>query len=348
MLLDLLSLVSVKRLARTLVQRGKGIDVLILNAGIGGWKGLNWPVAAWSVITDTVNATTYPTYKLGDRGRAARMQMGGEKSGVVGRAGGMQEQEQEPRLGEVFTANVFGHYMLTHLLMPVLKGDDEDAARIVWVSSIEAYPHSFRTEDLQGMDTDAPYESSKRLTDLLALTSGLPATRLYTSTYLDGDEQGGSTPKIYVCHPGICATSIADLHVVLHYCMLGVMYLARWLGSPWHPVSAYLGAVAPVWLALAAQSTLAELEEQGGKGKWGSSTDREGSERVIRTEVSGWGWGGTVGEKADGSMRSNHGRWKGMVDVTDESRAEFEATGREVWKEMEELRVEWEARLKDV
>jgi len=90
------------------------------------------------------------------------------------------------------------------------------------------------------------------------------------------------------------------------------------------------------------------MESRDGKGKWGSSTDRAGNERVIRTEVDGWGWGGVVGQKADGAMRLEKGRWSGMSQLSEERREEFEDTGRRVWREMEELRKEWEGSLNDV
>jgi 3-keto steroid reductase len=39
------------------------------------------------------------------------------------------------------------------------------------------------------------------------------------------------------------------------------------------------------------------------------------------------------------------GRYRGLKHVTEESRKEFEEVGREVWKEMERMREDWEARL---
>ena len=119
-------------------------------------------------------------------------------------------------------------------------------------------------------------------------------------------------------------------------------YVARWLGSPWHNISTRKGACAPVWLALATQETLDGLEEQGGLGKWGSATDAGGSERVRRTEVDGWGYGGKVGQ---GTEYGQRGRRRGAKELTVEDREAFEDLGREAWKEMEALREEWEERL---
>lgn len=355
--IDLCSLISVKALAKRLLDRGQRIDVLILNAGIGGWSGLNWPLAVWSVLTDWVQGTTYPTYKLGYTGNVTKRQ--------TVAIDGEDASKQEPALGETFTANVFGHYMLAHMLTPLMESpatsndphdNSAERARIIWVSSLEAYAHTFNPDDIQGLKTDASYESSKRLTDLLVLTSELPSTKSSVSSYLSPSSSSTETPitqtclppKMYLAHPGICGTAIASLHPILDYAMLFAFYVSRLLGSPWHTISAYLGACAPVWLALTAVRELAVYESVGRKSKWGSSADVFGKERVVRTEVEGWGWSGRVGERADGSLRNKRGRWRGLKEVDAESREEFEVLGQRVWREMEALRVDWERRLERV
>jgi 3-keto steroid reductase len=333
---DLCNLRSVKALGERLIEKRQGIDVLVCNAGIGGWKGLNWPVAVWSMMTDWKHSCTYPSYKLG----------------MVGSVAPQKELEHE-QLGEVFTANVFGHFMLAHWLAPLMQASSAardtaatEPGRIIWISSIEAYAHAFNPDDLQALTSDTAYEHSKRLTDLLVLTSELASTNSSTTTYLQAQNHNNQRPKMFLAHPGVCATSIADLPLVLWYAMLFAQYVARWLGSPWHPVSSYLGAVSSVWLSLAPLSALENQETAEGKAKWASSTDVFGNERVVRTEVAGWGWGGRVGEKADGKMRLSANRWRGQeVEVTKESREEFEVLGQRVWREMEELRMVWEKRL---
>jgi len=68
-----------------------------------------------------------------------------------------------------------------------------------------------------------------------------------------------------------------------------------------------------------------------------------GRERVMRTEVDGWGFGGTVGGE---SRFGKKGRRRDAKDLTVEERERFEELGRDAWKEMERLRSEWETRLK--
>ncbi|KXT01388.1 hypothetical protein AC578_6624 [Pseudocercospora eumusae] len=314
-LLDLLDLSTVKTLASHLLHRNLVLDAVVWNAGIAGWKGLNWGTAVWEVCTNLVRATTYPRYMVCDIGLKA---------------------EKSSGLGQVFLANVFGHYMLTHWLAPLFHA----STRILWTSSISASAETFSLADLQGLRAEMAYESSKRVTDFLVLTSELASTRRYVERFLPG-QRGGSRPKMFVVHPGVCGTAIAGLNWFVGLFMIAAFYLARWLGSPWHPVEPYKGAVSAAFAVLSTQ--IPEMEERDGKGKWGSSTGVFGDERVARTEVDGWGYCGQVGKVPKGSVTT--GLYRGRKDLTKEDREEFEVIGRQVWSQMEELRIEWERRL---
>lgn len=350
--LDLLDLSSVRALSRRLNRNFPKLDAILLNAGIGGWSGLNWPLAVYSVLTDLIQATTWPHYKLGYVGMVVPKHT--------------QRPEEKP-LGSVFCSNVFGHYMLAHNVVPLLKrsGQPNGPGRIIWLSSIEATSRFFDVDDIQGLKSNAAYESSKTLTDILALTSDLPATAPWVKSFLSTDEEeeeektekpdnkssssNGSPPITYLAHPGICGTSIVPLILPLVWAMKAAFYLARWLGSHWHPNSPYLGANAPVWLALSSQSELDAAEKPyrergGGHSKWGSATDIFGNPLVANTETDGWGFGGVLGGpvlEVDKTRR----RKRGMKVATAEDRERFEETGRRCWQQMEELRIEWERLL---
>lgn len=335
-LVDLAQLVTVKALAQQLLQRGQKLDAVVWNAGIGGWTSTNWPRAIWTLLTDILQASTWPTYQNSEVGSLAK------QKGLVA---SKEISPAPPALGQVFAANVFGHYMLTHWLSPLFDSD----SRIVWVGSITALPHFFSLSDIQCLRAHDAYESSKRLTDLLVLTSDLPSTRSYTQKFFSTPASTPSTPpKMYVTHPGILATSIASVFWLLEPFMIAFFYLARWLGSPWHTVTAYKAAVSPCFCVLAPAAQLEDLEARDGKGKWGSAINAAGDERVARTETEGWGWSGMVGETPSGSVTGSLGRWRGMKVTGKEERENFEADGREAWKQMEALRFEWEARLGSV
>lgn len=331
--LDLLSLLSVQRLSKRLRQTTPKLDVVICNAGIGGWTGINWPLAIWSILTTWRRALSYPTYKISGTGWVTKPQIPADR------------KIEEPDLGEVFCANFFGHYLLGHYLAPLLAKHpqrEDTRGRIIWVSSLEAYDFTFDLNDIQGIGSQVPYESSKRMTDIMGITSALTKTSKAVDQYLDGskDSEQITKPRIYVSHPGICGTSIVPLPLILEYLMFAAFYLARFLGSQWHNITVEKGAVAMVWLALAKQSTLDSMERNEGLAKWGSATDFWGQERVERSEVAGWGWGGKIGEY------TRKGRNPYAKDLTRESQEQFVETGKKCWEEMEKLRIEWEHRLR--
>lgn len=336
-LLDLTSLVSVQRLAKKIRETTPKLDALILNAGIGGWEGLNWGSAIYQILTDTVNAVTYPTFKRSGVGWLTKPQLPPAADG---------SKAEEPPLGEVFCANTFGHYLLGHYLAPLLanhRRSEGTTGRIIWVSSLEAYGRCLDMDDIQSIESKQPYESSKRLTDVLAITSTLESTAPMVNQYLGVSQDASNEkvkPRIYVTHPGICGTTIVPLPWMLNVCMFLVFYVARLLGSPWHNVTAENGACSAVWVALAKQHDLDSMEKGGGVAKWGSASDLWGNIRVDRTEVDGWGWGG----KVDGG-RKKKGRHPYAKDVTEKDLVEFKETGRKCWAEMEHLREEWEKRL---
>lgn len=341
---DLIDLLSARALSRRLLQTFPKLDAIILNAGIGGWCGIGWLEAIWGVLTDLISQVTWPTYKLAHVGVLTDRQT---------------EKEDEPILGNVFCANVFGHYMLAHNVVPLLKkaNSPNGPGRIVWVSSIEGTINFFNIDDIQGLQATNPYESSKGLTDILALTSDQPYTAPWAvDSFLSNDETEEkdqfaeeNTPTMYVSHPGICATSIIPLAFPLVWGMVAAFWLARMLGSPWHTMSTYTGAWSPVFLALSSQGALDAAESPyreagGGRVKWGSSANRLGVGRVCSTEVDGWGHGGVVGRAVVESDR-NRRRKRGVVDLTPEAKENFEELGRQCWKQMEELRIKWDAIL---
>lgn len=347
-ILDLCSLVSVRKLVlRLYASPLRKLDAVVLNAGIGGWTGIDWGMAIWTILTDWVHATTWPLYKKSGVGWVAKQQV----QFTISDNGKETERNrpEEPALGEIFLSNVFGHYLLAHYVAPLLSNGN---GRIIWLSSLDTYARSLDFNDFQAIRSSSPYESSKRITDLLALTSRHPATAPFIRTYLHpripchpspSTNAGLAThqPKIYVAQPGICATSIFPLPLILTYAMNIAFYIARYLGSPWHTCTAYLGACAPVWLVLASQELLDDLDEKQGVSKWGSGTSRWGEGRVKRTEVEGWGFGGRVGEgREKGGLRGSSG-------ATERDVERFLEDGRECWQEMERLRHEWERILGD-
>lgn len=318
------------------------LDSVIFNAGIGGWTGINWPAVFHNVFSAGIlQAFTFPTFKAGQAGLTVNPLR--------------KVDEKAPKMGEVFCANVFGHYIFGHEILPLISRPPSSTlppGRIIWESSIEPTWKDFSLSDFQGIETDAAYESSKRLTDVLVLTSNLSSVKPFSTSYLavEGKERL-TPPKIYLSHPGVVVTSLFPLNAFLFFWYRLAMYFARFLGSPWHTVSTYLGAHAMVWLALAQQDELDSLNAE--RVKWGSSTDRSGKVGQKITEVEGWGWEGKVEDRKvlqqdTGAWisRKLSGRKSDAVDLTEDRLVEFEMLGRSCWREMERLREEWGTRMK--
>lgn len=335
-LADLTKLLTVKALAQQLLKRRQRLDGVVWNAGIAGFAGYNWFEAIWKMLTKPIEASTYPDFAKIDVGALAPRQLAGY---------GQVHTFEEPRLGQVFTANVFGHYMLTHWLSPLMGPE----TRIVWIDSVSATKDTFDVEDLQGFGATRPYEGSKRLTDLLVLSSELPSTEKYVDSFLPvsspaSSSQRPSRPKMYLAHPGVAATGIAGLNAFMSIFMFMALYIVRWMGSPWHPIDPYKAAISAVYALISPDSQLPALEAAEGKAKWGSSCSVFGEERVARTEVDGWGYTGVVGAREPaGAVRA---KWPGYEGpVTEEGRKEFDGLGEKVWAKMEALRKQWEDRL---
>ncbi len=354
---ELTNLLSIRSLARKLVcSELPRLDAIVLNAGIGGWSGLDWPRAVTTVLADIRRSTTWPSFKLGVVGLTAKPQFPPLPDGT---------KIEEPALAEVFTANVFGHYMLAHWLMPLLWAcDPNDSSKLIWISSIEASSHHYNPADPQGFLTDAAYEHTKRTTDYLALTHTCAAAKKSVDAFLSfapsQDNQRNrpqlSKPTMQVSHPGIVVTTIVSLYWIVHQAYLLAILFARLLGAPWSTVNPYPAAASATFLALACREVLEEKEREdtGGQGKWGTAVSRLGQVSVRRTEVDGYGLNGT-GEAFTDTWWGDRcwwgggqlGRAKGARDATREDVEEFMDQGAKVWKVMEELRVGWEGRLED-
>lgn len=333
---DLTKLITVKALAQQLLKRRQKIDGVVWNAGLAGWLGLNWFRAIRDVLTRPIEATTYPEFMKCDVGALAPRQLAGY---------GKVHTFEEPRLGQVFTANVFGHYMLTHWLGPLMGPE----SRVVWIGSVSSFREYFEVEDIQGFTALKAYEGSKRLTELLVISSELPSTKPYTDSFLPSARSRNSSPaitkpKMYITHPGVVATSISGLNAFIAIFMTIALYLARLIGSPWHPITPYKGAISAVYALISPDSQLPALEESDGKAKWGSACSVFGEERVARTEVDQWGYTGVVGAtKPSDAVRAKWPSYKGSA--TKEDREDFETTAQNVWSQMETLRKDWEVRL---
>ncbi|KAL7925193.1 3-ketosteroid reductase [Trichoderma austrokoningii] len=321
------------------------LDTVIFNAAYGNWSGCNYPKAVWKILYEgLVQAVTYPTFK-----NSLPTSILNEQASYG--------YPEKPLLGEVFTACVFGHYVLAHQLLPLLSrhSTSESRGRIVWSSSIEAVQDVYNADDMQCFLKPAAYESVKRLTDIISLSYSLPSVQRFSVPFLTMDDESGGDaaaankpvpPKMYLTHPGVVASTLFPVPWFFFWAYELALVVARWLGSPWHNVDGYRGSTSAAWLALQDQAVLDEMQVD--RVKWGSSTDRHLVSDVKKTEVDGWGWEGKAetsetiaADTARGVLHKSVGRRLGVKNATEESLVEFEEEGARAWEEMERLRHQW-------
>ncbi|KEY69132.1 hypothetical protein S7711_04915 [Stachybotrys chartarum IBT 7711] len=318
------------------------LDSVIFNAAYGHWTGCNYPMAVWKILTTgLIQPLTWPTFKLSQ-----------PTSLLNGKT--RYKYPPEPPLGEVFCASIFGHYLLAHHLLPLLsrRSAAETPGRIIWSSSLEAVRDVFDRSDIQCLNRSIPYESAKRLTDIISLTHQLPSVQAIAAPFLRIDDPAMAAekpipPKIYLTHPGIVVSSLFPVPWFLLWAYDLALRVCRWLGSPWHTVDGYTGSKSAVWVTLQEQSALDNMHAE--RVKWGSACDHKLQAGVKMTEVEGWGWEGKLEDvKTDtesGIYRKSVGRKHGSKAVVEEDLTAFEELGAECWRQMESMRREWEAIL---
>ncbi|GME93199.1 hypothetical protein B5S28_g1353 [[Candida] boidinii] len=255
-LIDFTNMISIYNAYYDLNKQYKKIDYLFLNSAQGAFDGLDWIEAIKQTFTDPIASVTYPSYKL-------------QKIGV----------KSQDDMGLVFQGNVFGPYYFIHKIKNLLQNAQNlnkngDKARIIWISSLLSKPSYLSFNDLQFLKSPISYEGSKRSIDLLHL-----------GTYKELYEKNGIIQ--YLVHPGIFTSFsfFKFLNVFTYYGMLILFYLARWLGSPWHNISGYIAANAPVYVALKADPNSKDDSQFPQSIKYGSACNYKGEESIKTTEV---------------------------------------------------------------
>ncbi|KAG0265904.1 hypothetical protein BG011_003829 [Mortierella polycephala] len=145
-LVDVGSAASVLAFNQRILDQYPRINYLFCNAGILPSIRLNWAKLVVDMFTAPMDLLT--------------------RSDVLVQP---KQHLTEDGVGNVLACNVFGHYIMIKSLESVLDGTEEDPGRVIWTSSITAEKNSFVREDWQGLESEQPYESSKWVTDLLAI-----------------------------------------------------------------------------------------------------------------------------------------------------------------------------------
>ncbi|POG82522.1 hypothetical protein GLOIN_2v1495771 [Rhizophagus irregularis DAOM 181602=DAOM 197198] len=212
-LVDVSSVKSVFECCKEVKKRFNRIDLIFCNAGILPCTHVDWSVVAKQLVFSPIALMS--------------------RTDCIVQPVGKTTAEG---LGETFACNVFGHYVMIRELENLLIKTKN--SRIIWTSSCTATKENFNLEDYQAIKENAPYESSKRMTDLIAigLNSRLNKHDIYS----------------FATHPGIAATNIVRDHLgwVMGYGMLIGLFAARtFLGMRNQTVTNWNGSYSNYYVA---------------------------------------------------------------------------------------------------
>ncbi|KAI1321055.1 hypothetical protein EDD11_008636 [Mortierella claussenii] len=229
----------------------------------------------------------------------------------------------EDGIGNVLACNVFGHYLMIKGLENLLDKTEEDPGRVIWTSSITAEKKSFNNDDWQGLEAEQPYESSKWVTDLLAIrlnevwagkSSGVSSG--YTSSGSDSTRVNSNTNEVtarrvtrsasktalgtslnnaavaprrhiisIATQPGVVASGIGGLAAWIVMLRITLHYALRFFGERNQTITGYHGARSNVYVALK------KADELDYRYKYGSCCKNLGQgylkvEKVVEYEES--------------------------------------------------------------
>lgn len=253
--LDLTCLKKTFEFCDLIIERYPYVSHMILNAGAAPISHLNWPLAVYRFLTNPIRAVTFPDFDV-------------HRVGLISDDG----------LGWTFQCNVFGHFVLVRYLEESLHRSPW-TARVIWTSSYVAKPPE-DWEDWQSIKAAASYEITKYQAAAVSHILDMePESRRVGP--------GRSAIRNLISHPSITSTSIYQngLNFVTMWLMMLAMYLARLLGSIYHPVSWINGAIAASHLSLVPLNLVGSREDIW---MYGATANRWGIAKVYRSEIPAW------------------------------------------------------------
>lgn len=110
---------------------------------------------------------------------------------------------------------------------------------------MDGFKHSFNPNDIQLLNTPEPYQPSKYQVNLVCAA----LARLEEKSQ---PKKGEAKLTHVSIHPGICSTNntATALNAFMNLVKRFGFYMARWLGSPDHPVEPFKGALSGTFARL--------------------------------------------------------------------------------------------------
>ncbi|KAI8895197.1 hypothetical protein BC833DRAFT_602162 [Globomyces pollinis-pini] len=208
--LDLSDSQKVFNSCQIVLSKFKRLDYLFLNAGILSRDGVD-------IMLGFKNLLTRPSY-VAKTGGDIIIQPVGEITAEG--------------FGKSFMCNFFGHFIMVMHLQPLLSATND--SRIIWCSSTTACPEFFDFDDIQCIKGTHPYESSKRLCELMSIQ---------LQNYLKK-----SRTCSLITSPGVVYSGISkgELHGFL---IMIAFLLMRLFGCSGINISGTNSATSAVWIA---------------------------------------------------------------------------------------------------
>ncbi|KAJ3119916.1 hypothetical protein HK098_005024 [Nowakowskiella sp. JEL0407] len=223
---DLANPTSIFAACRQIKNEFKSINTFIFNAGYMPIERMIFSYGIYNMFTD-------PVYL---------MKTGGDM--MVQRIG----EVTKDGIGLCFMANVLGHYIMLRELEGLLQATEDGEARVIWVGSSTGMPKFFDINDMHCLRGKHPYESSKRLLDLLILKLS-PMYRLqvpFSDTASAANVHSVTSPiHMFTTSPGSVATNIIGYPMltflfVVNFFIMRLCGFTGSTGTPFYAATAYL------------------------------------------------------------------------------------------------------------
>ncbi|SPO24414.1 related to ERG27 - 3-keto sterol reductase [Ustilago trichophora] len=298
--LDLGSMGSALECARMVRERYTHVTHVVLNAGSSAWTGMNWFHAVWMILTQFRYAVTWPAYKMQRAGDKSDDNYGWVWQCNVG-AHWILVRALLPSL-RATPYSVPSRIVWTSSVEAFSKYYDVNDYECIDVSRSPLPYESVKYQcELAAFGLDdalqtrrmrtqpgTPMEERPSLLGMSSVDSQSGASMRRSASSASGTAPHGflglppasralpgqPEPRSFLAHPGVVASTMMSQFVASWVTVFVVasFYIARWVGSPHHPIDPFKGAVSVSHACLAPQPDP--------KKRYGSRADFWGREYV--------------------------------------------------------------------
>jgi 3-keto steroid reductase len=214
------------------------LTTLVLNAGMGAFKGIHWPGAARQFFTDLVGCVSEPDFIIQEKGWKSADGDRGAVWGVNVLSGYILASTSSDRKflqhGQLIGLDT--HSQAKELHSHLLKSPKSLALspRVLYVSSAKAKPQYLPhppSADPQLLEEIESYDASKFMGDVVSSRLDWQFSQPETNAVEAGK---GRAVRFLRLDPGVVHTGIfvAYLPFILEWCMVAAFYMVSPLGHP--------------------------------------------------------------------------------------------------------------------